>query len=89
MLVTDVVTGKYIEEAQPLKLQQKKSFLPTKSYNLYNLKKKKKSILAAQAFGIRGDKYITKKSELSLLHVTHLMVLTYASTKYYQTISNH
>ena len=46
MLVTDVVTGKYVEEAQPLKLQPTsvkkkiiKKFYPPKSYNLRNWKK--------------------------------------------------
>ena len=53
MLITDVVSGKYMEEAQPMKLQPAKNqILPTKSYNLH---KRKKSILAAQAVDFRGD----------------------------------
>ena len=45
----------------------------------------------AQDFGFRGDKYITKKKKVSLLHMTPLLVLTYVSTnfiKIFQTIKN-
>ena len=42
----------------------------------------------AQDFGIMGDKYIMEKVRV-LLNTTCLLVLTYASTKYYQNISNH
>ena len=41
----------------------------------------KNLILAAQAFRFRGDKYLTKK--------VRVVSLIYASTKYYQNISNH
>ena len=47
-----------------------------------------KSILAAQAFVFRGDKYVTKKV-IVVLHATYLLALTFASAKYYQNISNH
>ena len=42
----------------------------------------------AQDFGIRGDKKIMEKVRV-LLNTTCLLVLIYASTKYYQNISNH
>ena len=42
----------------------------------------------AQDFGIRGDKYIMEKVRVSLKMMC-LLVLTYASTKYYQNVSNH
>ena len=48
MLVTDVVNGKYIVSKK-------------KTATCLSEKKKKKSILAAQAFSFRGDKYIMKK----------------------------
>ena len=37
MLVTDVVTGKYIEEAQQLKLQPAKYFKPLRSYGVHKI----------------------------------------------------
>ena len=40
----------------------------------------------AQDFNFRGDNYIMKK-ELSLLHVTSLLVLLFIPTKYYQSMS--
>ena len=75
MLVTDVVIGKYIEETQQVKL--KPALV------------KKKSILAAQTFSSGEISTWERKSELSLLHLTSLLVLIYATTKYYQNISNH
>ena len=42
---------------------------------------------SAQDFGIRGDEYIMGKGRV-LLNTTCLLVLIYASTKYYQNISN-
>ena len=74
MLVTDVVTGKYIEEAQ----------------HLYNIKifQNIKKLWSAQEFGLKicsGE--ITKKrtkQELSFLHATLLLDLIYVPTKYYQ-----
>ena len=42
----------------------------------------------AQDFDIRGDKYIMEKVRV-LLNTTCLLVLIYASNKYYQNISNH
>ena len=39
----------------------------------------------AQDLKIRGDKYIKEKVRV-LLHTTCLLVLIYASTKYYQNI---
>ena len=59
ILVTDAVTGKYIEEAQPLKLlqpacQKKINFTPKKSEkNQFWLHK----LLASS----KGDNYLTKK----------------------------
>ena len=70
MLVADVVTAKYIEEAQPLKLQlhkwtKKINFNPQKATTCIS----EKSILAAQAFSFRGNKYVTKKVRVvSLAH---------------------
>ena len=74
MLVTDVVTDKYIEEAQ----------------HLYNIKifQNIKKLWSAQEFGLKicsGE--ITKKrpkQELSFLHATLLLYLIYVPTKYYQ-----
>ena len=42
---------------------------------------------SAQDFGFRGDNCIMKKNELSPLHKTHLLVLLFISTKYYQNMS--
>ena len=46
-----------------------------------------RKLRTAQDFGFRGDNYITKKWELSLLYVTCLLVLLLISTKYYHIIS--
>ena len=40
----------------------------------------------AQGFGFKGDNYITKIVELSLLHATGLLVLLFIPTKYYQNM---
>ena len=47
-------------------------------------KHRQKSILVAETFGFRGD-----KSELSVVDMTPLLVLIYASTKYNQNLLNH
>ena len=72
----DVVTGRYIEEAQQI--------------NLYNIKifQTIRKLFSEQEFGFEiclGE--ITKKTtnqELSFLHATLLLDLKFASTKYYQ-----
>ena len=55
---------------------------------LSNLLKQYGSYGLRMIFGFRGYNYITKKKkELSLLHVTCLLVLLFIPTKYYQNIS--
>ena len=50
--------------------------------NIIELSQTVLQLRPAQDFGFRGDNYITKK-ELSVLHVTYLLVFHFIPTKYY------
>ena len=54
--------------------------------NMIKLSQTVRELWSAQGFGFRGYNYIMK-IELSLLHVTCLLVLLYIPTKYYQNMS--
>ena len=64
-------------------------YIPTKYYQSMSkgIKVMECTRMRLQYFCFRGDNYITKW-ELSLLHGTHLLVLLFIPTKYYQIISN-
>ena len=55
---------------------------------IIRLSKKVWRLWPQKDFGIREDKYIMEKVRV-LLNMTCLLVFIYASTKYYQNISNH
>ena len=62
--------------------------LPLQPYRiLSNYLKQYGSYGLHKIFGFRGDNYIKKKWELTLLHATRLLVLLYIPTKYYQIMS--
>ena len=59
------------------------SFLP----NIIKLSQTVWELWPAQDFGFSGDNYIRKTVRVVFLHTTHLLVLLYIPTKYYQSMS--